>query len=163
MSDTLNFLDSSPEGNVSSDIDLEALAANLDSLSDDELGGICNELDLPDFETADEARTAIRAYLAEDEGTANVTDITHAPAESAGRDAAPLVKAKPGREVYSDEIDNRVVNTGRLWWQNPYTGNKIPHGQNDVDGMANVDGFAKRVPMPNPIERPPVYDDVIVG
>jgi len=153
MSDTLDFLNTSKEASAanSTDIDLEAVAGNLDSLTDTELVSIMEELDLPIQDSAEAARKVISDYIARENGTANVIDITH---ESAGR-ANPMVED----ETEEVEIDPTIVNTSRLWWQNPFTGNKIPHGQSDVDGKGNVNGKAVYAPAPNPIQRPPVYGD----
>lgn len=143
MSDTINFLTNDGEAAPAdvNDIDLDELAITLDGLTDDELVSVAGDLEL-DNSGPVAAYKAIVAHLAEHNGTANVTDITHA---SAGAPATTMVS---GENVSPD-----IVEQDLRTWLNPYTGNRVVQGCRDVDGRMNVDGKAILVPAANPAMR----------
>lgn len=172
MSDTMDFLES--QGSTSTDIDLAALAANLDQLSMQELVGICSELGLPTAVTAngnneENYRTSIRGYMDQENGTANVTDITHEKESvmtthdipNTPVAQTPMVEGA-GSTPESDSDGNlKITKYGKLYWVNPYTGNRVANGYKDTDRRADIKGYAvvSYEPNPNELPKPDAYDE----
>ena len=150
MSDTLNAF-----ADETSDINLEELEANLETLTKDELISVCDEINLPDFTDRMKDKT-LRKKIREHLGFEQLPEMPTPPKEEKPKTAPAFDFTAGAPSTPLVEADNKIPKQNRFYWVNPFTGNRVAHGQADVDGMVNVDGFAVFENPVNPSDEPEV-------
>jgi hypothetical protein len=138
LSDTLNSFDGKVETGEP-DVDTEALLESLDSLSfQDKLDaaeelGISVSDEIIDTGVSGMLDDLIREHL----GVPIVKDVTHA---EIARPASTPPPTMVNESLPDDGAE--IVSRGWVWWQNPYTGNRVANNCRDVDGRADIEGRA---------------------